>query len=83
MGHGFLTYALVEEGLKTAAADTEPKDGQVTLREWLDYATRRVPRMQEEAMQQTRDLEHPLVFAEGEEGIKDPSKRSLQQPRIA
>src|SRR5262249_49574951 len=26
LGHGLLTYALVQEGLKTAAADTEPKD---------------------------------------------------------
>jgi len=82
LGHGFLTYALVEEGLKTIAADTEPKDGQVTLREWLDYATQRVPRMQLEAMERTRDLKHSLVFAEGEERIKDPNKRSIQQPRV-
>jgi WD40 repeat protein/uncharacterized caspase-like protein len=47
-GHGYLTYALVEEGLKTANADTDPRDGQVTVREWLDYATRRVPQLQEE-----------------------------------
>jgi len=33
LGHGLLTYALVEEGLKTGAADTSPKDGQVELRE--------------------------------------------------
>jgi WD40 repeat protein len=47
-GHGYLTYALVEEGLKTANADTDPRDGQVTVREWLDYATQRVPQLQEE-----------------------------------
>ena len=54
LGHGFLTYALVEEGLKTNAADKEPKDGQVLLREWLDYATERVPQMQ----QQELDTQH-------------------------
>jgi WD40 repeat protein/uncharacterized caspase-like protein len=47
-GHGYLTYALVEEGLKSTNADTDPRDGQVMIREWLDYATRRVPQLQEE-----------------------------------
>ena len=82
LGHGFLTYALVQEGLKTAVADTQPKDGKVSLREWLDYATRRVPRIQQEALRETRGLEHPIAFVEGEESINDPSKRSLQQPRV-
>lgn len=52
-GHGYLTYALVEEGLNTASADVDPRDGEVTVREWLDYATQRVPQLQEE------DLKHP------------------------
>jgi hypothetical protein len=47
-GHGFLTYALVEEGLKQVLADDAPVDGQVQLREWLDYATRSVPHLQSE-----------------------------------
>ncbi len=46
-GHGLLTYALVEEGLKQGAADTDPKDCRILLREWLDYATCRVPQVQE------------------------------------
>src|SRR4029079_18663422 len=49
-GHGFLTYALVEEGLKTKAADNEPKDGQVLLREWFDFAAERVPQMQQDEL---------------------------------
>jgi uncharacterized caspase-like protein len=56
LGHGYLTYALVEEGLKTGAADTEPKDNQVLIREWLDYATNRVPQMQEENLVGKRQL---------------------------
>ena len=48
LGHGLLTYALVEEGLKQVSADGDPKDGEVWVREWFDYATTRVPNMQME-----------------------------------
>lgn len=75
LGHGYLTYALVEEGLKTAAADTEPKDGVVIAREWLDFATERVPQMQEEKMAQGRGVGLELSFSEGE-------KQSVQRPRV-
>ena len=54
LGHGFLTYALVEEGLKTNAADIGPRDGQVLLREWLDYATQRVPKIQADELEAQR-----------------------------
>jgi WD40 repeat protein/uncharacterized caspase-like protein len=47
LGHGYLTYALVEEGLKTLSADLDPSDGRVTVREWLDFAVERVPEMQQ------------------------------------
>ncbi len=79
-GHGLLTYALVEEGLKTGAADYEPKDGVVNAREWLDFATERVPQMQEEKMKQSRGL--GIAFVEGEQKIADPEKRSVQRPRV-
>jgi WD40 repeat protein len=82
LGHGFLTYALVEEGLKSAAADDQPKDGQVVLREWLDYATERVPRMQEEKMRTARDLKIAIAFVEGEDKVADIDQRSLQRPRV-
>lgn len=74
LGHGYLTYALVEDGLKSRLADNEPRDGQVLLREWLDYATQRVPQMQDEdygkrqlVQQETqtsppRDVQRPRVF---------------------
>jgi WD40 repeat protein/uncharacterized caspase-like protein len=81
-GHGLLTYALVEEGLKTAAADNEPKDGVVNAREWLDFATERVPQMQEEKMKQTRGIGLGIAFTEGEQKIADPEKRSVQRPRV-
>ena len=77
LGHGYLTYALVEEGLKTPVADTQPKDGVVIAREWLNFATERVPQMQEEKMAQGRGigLEGEITFVEGE-------KRTVQRPRV-
>jgi WD40 repeat protein len=83
LGHGYLTYALVEEGLKTPAADIQPADGQVFLKEWLDYATQRVPQMQEEKLKegQGRQLEQVVAFVPGEEKT-DPAKRNLQRPRV-
>lgn len=85
LGHGYLTFALIEEGLKTGAADREAKDGTILAREWFNYATERVPQMQEKEMRTRlllqKDKEKDVVFVEGEEKIKDPSKRSLQHPR--
>jgi WD40 repeat protein/uncharacterized caspase-like protein len=80
LGHGYLTYALVEEGLKNAAADTDPRDGTVFLREWLDYAVKRVPQMQAAALQGGRGLK--VAFVQGEEKISDPTKRNAQRPRV-
>ena len=81
LGHGLLTYALVNEGLKQAKADAEPRDGNVLLREWLDYATRRVPEMQLDKMQKARDAGGDLSFAEHERPLDLP-KRSGQTPRV-
>jgi WD40 repeat protein/uncharacterized caspase-like protein len=89
IGHGYLTYALVEEGLRQGKADKAPRDNLILLREWLDYATERVPRMQEEKLKelsrakkdrQGRELE--LVFVEGDENMRNPEKRSVQRPRV-
>ena len=82
LGHGLLTYALVEEGLKTAIADNEPKDGVLNVREWLDFATERVPQMQEEKMKQARGVGLQIAFVEGEQTVAEPEKRSVQRPRV-
>jgi WD40 repeat protein/uncharacterized caspase-like protein len=79
-GHGFLTYALVEEGLKTGAADREPKDGQVLLREWLNFAVERVPQMQQDELDQQkkgRQLDRSK-FAEAD----SRNEQSFQRPRV-
>ncbi len=80
-GHGLLTFALVEEGLKQALADNEPADGRVLVREWLDYATTRVPQMQLDKMKAARGLGLGLSFNEDERGL-DVARRSGQRPRV-
>jgi WD40 repeat protein/uncharacterized caspase-like protein len=82
VGHGLLTYALVEEGLKQALADDEPKDGAVLAREWFDYAEHRVPAMQVEKVKQARDIGVDISFVEGEERGLDFAKRVAQRPRV-
>src|SRR6185369_7953880 len=67
LGHGLLTYALVEEGLKLSRADAAPRDGRVMLAEWLDYASERVPEMQEQKLKQDRGVGVPTAFVEGDE----------------
>jgi WD40 repeat protein/uncharacterized caspase-like protein len=74
LGHGYLTYALVEEGLRSEAADVAPKDGQVLVKEWLDYATERVPRLHEEAL-------NAKTKVDGRE-LRQTVLRDLQQPRV-
>ena len=81
LGHGYLTYALVEEGLKTAAADIAPKDGQVEIREWLDYATSRVPQLQQTKVIESRAAGREVFFvAERARGDRADSDE-LQRPR--
>ena len=83
LGHGLLTYALVEEGLKTAAADTAPKDGRVVAREWLDYSTLRAPQLQESQMEQAYQQGRQVFFVDAERERRiDLESRSLQRPRV-
>ena len=63
------------------AADDEPKDGVLQAREWLDFATARVPEMQLEKMKQARSLNLTLSFAEGDDVKAGPERRNLQRPR--
>ena len=82
LGHGLLTYALVEEGLKQAAADGAPKDGEVWVREWFDYASTRVPNMQLEKMKQSRGIGITLSFLEGQDQVPEVERRVTQTPRV-
>jgi WD40 repeat protein len=78
LGHGYLTFALVEEGLKTAAADLNG-DKHVLIREWLDYAVERVPKFQQEGATENKDL----VQAQMRKGVGGHTVRDVaQRPRV-
>ncbi|HEX3557709.1 MAG TPA: caspase family protein [Pyrinomonadaceae bacterium] len=71
LGHGLLTYALVEEGLKKGEADAPAsRDGQIVVREWFDYAAERVPLMQLERVKQGRGI-----------GLVSTTEQDVQRPR--
>jgi uncharacterized caspase-like protein len=82
IGHGLLTYALVDEGLQKGEADSRAShDGQIVVREWFDYAAERVPRMRLEQVKLKRGLKvvstgptaDPLTpAADGEEDVQRP-----------
>ena len=54
----------------------------MNAREWLDFATERVPQMQETKMKEGRGVGLQMVFSEGEQNIADPEKRSDATPRV-
>lgn len=68
--HSYLAYALVEEGIKSGAADGD-RNGQVFLKEWFDYATERVPRIGKEKPRAGKQLEEI-----------DPDEQRVQRPRV-
>jgi len=85
LGHGYLTYSLVEEGLKQMSADRAPRDSRVLLREWFDFATQRVPEMQAVKIKEARGLGVTLSFAEDhpKQGSRVLVEESgIQQPRV-
>jgi WD40 repeat protein/uncharacterized caspase-like protein len=45
---GLLIYALIREGIEAKQADYKPKDGRITLSEWLSYGAERVPKLFDE-----------------------------------
>src|SRR5262249_666587 len=79
LGHGYLTYALVEEGLKSDAADLKPKDGIVALREWFDYAVARVPEMQAGT---ATDTQGRLRARDQDKKGDKKKEHDIQRPRV-
>jgi WD40 repeat protein len=76
LGHGYLTFALIEDGLKRMSADQRPQDGQLVLREWLDYATAAVPQMQAARVNAETGAKRGLVKT------KLQRLREIQRPRV-
>lgn len=70
LNHSYLAYALVEEGIKSGAADAD-HNGQILLNEWFNYATDRVPKIHGQKQQAGKQLEE----------VEDDEKR-IQRPRV-
>ncbi|HJZ81758.1 MAG TPA: caspase family protein, partial [Pyrinomonadaceae bacterium] len=68
--HSYLAYALVEEGIKSGAADTD-HDGQILLNEWFSYATDRVPKIRTSKQKDGKQLEEV-----------DSDEKRVQRPRV-
>jgi WD40 repeat protein/uncharacterized caspase-like protein len=73
LGHGYLTYALIVDGLRNLSADNQPRDGQVLLREWLDYAIQQTPRLQQQQEETRRGIRL---------GTGPKTKPDFQRPRV-
>ena len=76
--HSYLAHALLQEGLKGGLADAN-RDGNIFLREWFDYANRRVPHLRKEVLKRKelveeeadeQKVQRPRVFYTREEGAK-------------
>jgi WD40 repeat protein len=68
--HSYLAYALIEEGIKSGAADAD-RNGQIFLNEWFNYATDRVPRIRGKKDEAGKQLEEV-----------DEDEKRVQRPRV-
>ena len=68
--------------MKEGDADRDLKDGSILTREWFDFASDRVPQMQEKELQSRLLVHQQLSFVEGEEQIEDAAQKSVQRPRV-
>lgn len=86
LGHGYLTHALVVEGLRNRVADRD-NDKEIYMREWLDFATERVPEIDREeivkgAKEKRRKLEEARLRGLGRERATGDKILALQRPRV-
>lgn len=81
LGHGLLTYSLVAEGLEEQKADDDPRDGKIVDREWLSYATKRVPELQLDTLRSWKSAGRAISF---EQGSQDSSVQGgmSQRPKL-
>jgi WD40 repeat protein len=79
--HGVLTYVLVQKGLKEAEADSDPRDGQVLLKEWFDYTSRKVPEIQINNIKHCRDVSPACTLAYSDDKEDGLNKLIVQRPR--
>jgi len=76
--HSYMTYALVKEGLESRVKEADfNSDGQVWVREWLDYAVQRVPRLREQRVTHTAKQRNKLL-----ELVEATEEGKVQTPRV-
>jgi uncharacterized caspase-like protein len=76
--HSYMTYALIEEGLKSKMKEADANDdGRLWLREWLDYAVQRVPRMRDDKIAQTAKQQNKSL-----ETVEVVEQAKVQTPRV-
>jgi hypothetical protein len=82
---GYLSYALLQEGLNAGQADFKAADGTIFLDEWLQFGVERVPKL----YQDIRDKKLSGVVQSNngrkdvvEEGAAAASDTQLQQPYL-
>jgi WD40 repeat protein len=81
LGHGLLTYALTTEGLQRGLADSTPRDGEIGLREWLDFGVRRVPALHREMLTPTWRAHREVRPAHARANRWDVQRPRLFSPR--
>lgn len=87
--HGYLTYALVQEGLARNMADFLPKDNKVTFVEWFKYGAQRVPKLHAEIKSGTFDKQsgtatktRAIQLSQEPSEKKSVKDGGLQQPNL-
>lgn len=78
LGHGYLTFALIQEALASRVADRAPSDGSVTVDEWFNHAIGRVPALQLDALGRATLTGRDLRF-DSDAPVAEASR--LQTPR--
>ncbi len=82
---GLLSYVLTREGIEEGLADFKPKDGVITISEWLLYSVERVPqiykaKLQELAQRDQDNKANPLKQQSGKPAIE--VNEPIQQPSL-
>ena len=80
---GLLSYALVQDGLEAYEADFQPKDQSIFLKEWLQYAVQRVPKLFTEILNGTFQAKGTTAhFGTNAQGLAKRAQPGLQQPSL-
>jgi WD40 repeat protein len=61
LAQGILSYVLTQEGLAEGKADWKPKDGKITVGEWLSYAVNEVPQLDATQIDRAADDARGLI----------------------